>query len=144
MARKYRTGRHLEVPPKNETERTADDFEWLFYLPELESLLPRPVNGRYVAHALKDVADASFSPAPKPHEIRLAWQMLLDVMGPHLFRAFYNLGAWQDFTPYVSSSRDTGSRRVLWSNSVEDVVLLMQYQADEACDLAIRVEDHTF
>lgn len=144
MARRYEVGKHLEFPPKNETEQTADSLQWLLHLPQLSEILPRPVNARFLTKALHDVADASFRKDANPNEVLLGWQILLDVMGPMLFVEFYNMGAWQDFTPYVSSTDDTRTKRVLWSNDTESVVLWLQYKADEPRDIRLTIEQKEY
>ena len=61
-------------------------------------------------------------------------------MGPLIFRAFYTMGGMARCHPNVPSNYDIAAGRVLWPNGVEDVGLWVQYQADEAVDLKITVE----
>ena len=144
MSRKYEVHKHLEFPPKDETEQVADSLQWLLHLPQLSDILPRPVNARFLVKALHDVADASFRKDANPNEVLLGWQILLDVMGPMLFAAFYDMGAWQDFTPYVSSTYDTRTKRTLWCNDTECVVLWLQYQADEPRNIRLSIEQKDY
>jgi hypothetical protein len=93
-----RSGLGLVVPalvtfgPKNDLEFHGDLLEWLLYLPELDELLPRPVSGRHLVRALRDLCRVTFVAGTNPYEVRLAWQMGLDVMGALIFQAFYNMG----------------------------------------------------
>ena len=78
--------------PKNDLEFHGDLLEWLLDLPALGELLPRPVSGRHLVHALRDLCHVTFVAGTNPYEVRLAWQMGLDVMGPLIFQAIYNMG----------------------------------------------------
>lgn len=126
--------------PANEQESVADLFQWLLYMDELVELAGRPVNARYLAGALRDLTTASFSPNGTAHEVRLAWQMLYDVMGPKLLGKFVSTGAWKDFVPAVSLVNDTDSYATLWAGGGKKVVGRVQFQRDVPVDLRFDVE----
>jgi hypothetical protein len=142
--RKYRTGRHLTDPPGNELERVADHIEWLLYLPQLGEVVTQHVPIRRLIQALIDVGKISFTQDANPNEVMLAWQILLDVMGPDLFHAFINVGAWRDFTPFADDDRDTRSLRILWTNGSQDVAIRLTYVADMPADYKLSVDTRTF
>jgi len=142
--RKYRTGRHLTDPPGNELERVADHIEWLLYLPQLGEVVTQHVPIRRLIQALIDVGKISFTQDANPNEVMLAWQILLDVMGPDLFHAFINVGAWRDFTPFADDDRDTRSLRILWTTGSQDVAIRLTYVADMPADYKLSVDTRTF
>ena len=78
----------LENPHSNERDAVADLFQWILFQEPVAELLQRYVNARYLAKALDDLAQASFAPDGKACEVRLAWQVLSDVMGPQLLWMF--------------------------------------------------------
>ena len=94
----------------NDFERAADCLEWVFYLPGLEDVVPQRVCAREVAKALDNVIRATFAQVGNPLEVKLAWQMVLDLMGPVLFGHFVRMRAWKDFTPPVPKLLDTPCR----------------------------------
>lgn len=139
----YRTGQHLARPVPNDFERAADCLEWVFYLPGLEDVVPQRVCAREVAKALDNVIRATFAQVGNPLEVKLAWQMVLDLMGPILFGHFVRMRAWKDFTPPVPKHLDTPSKHVLWVGHDKRVVLTLVYEQDVARDIRLWVEDIT-
>jgi hypothetical protein len=142
--RKYRTGRHLTDPPGNELERVADHIEWLLYLPQLGEVVTQHVPIRRLVQSLIDVGKISFTQDANPNEVMLAWQILLDVMGPDLFHSFISVGAWRDFTPFADDDRDTRSLRILWTNGSQDVAIRLTYVADMPSSYKLSVDNRTF
>ena len=142
--RKYRTGRHITDPPGNELERVAYHIEWLLYLPQLGEVVTQHVPIRRLIQSLIDVGKISFTQDANPHEVMLAWQILLDVMGPEFFHAFVKCGAWRDFTPIDDFDRNTQSLLILWTNGSQDVAMRRTYEADLPSSYKLSVDNRTF
>lgn len=100
-----RSGLGLVVPalvtfgPKTDLEFHGDLLEYLLYLPGLGELLPRPVSGRHLVHALRDLCRVTFVAGTNPYEVRLAWQMGAGRHGAAHFPGLLQHGAWQDVAP---------------------------------------------
>jgi len=127
----------------NDFERAADCMEWVFHLPGLEDVVPQSVCAREVAKALDNVVRSTFAQVGNPLEVKLAWQMVLDLMGPFLFGHFIRIRAWQDFTPPVPKHLGTSSKHVLWVGHDKRVVLTPVYVQEEAREIRLWLEDIT-
>jgi hypothetical protein len=132
-------GRNASRPPPNDFERAADYLEWVFHLPP--GVVTQNVCARSLVNALQDVVTASFAQVGNPLEVKLGWQVVMDIMGPELFAAFINMHAWEDFCPAVSSKYNTPSRHVLWVGHGKRVVLRVLFRADRPTELQLAVED---
>ena len=130
----------LENPPSNERDAVADLFQWILFQEPVAELLQRYVNARYLAKALDDLAQASFAPDGKACEVRFAWQVLSDVMGPQLLWMFVGSRAWKRYCPRVSRRHDSLSKFALWVGSWEKVVARVQYRREQPVDLRFFVE----
>lgn len=135
----FEPGRHLNRPTPSDFERGADYLEWVFYLPP--GTVTQNVCARDVANALHDLVTASFDQVGNPLEVRLAWQNVMDTMGPMLFNQFIRMRAWEDFCPPVSPIHDTTSKHVLWVGHDKRVVLRLTYKNDVAVDQKLWIED---
>jgi len=62
-----RQRRILDNVPNNETEATADAFQWILFLDEVIALFDWPVNARYLVAALRDLRMASCSGTANAH-----------------------------------------------------------------------------
>ena len=130
----------LDDAPANEQEAVADLFQWLLFLDDIIQYTGQPINARYLAAGLRDLATASFAQPGNAHEVRLAWQMLLDVMGPKLTGMFIMSKAWQGFAPKVSKLHDTDSLATLWVGNDQKVVARVQFQQDVPVGIRFDVE----
>jgi len=124
------TRRMTDNMPANETEATADMFQWILFQDDVTALFDWPVNSRYLVAALRDLRTASYSGTANAYEVRLAWQMLLDTAGPILTGRFIASGTWREYTPYVFSARDTPSLATLWEGEQKSVVCRAQYHLE--------------
>lgn len=138
---KFRINQAQDRPPADDFERAADMLEWVFYLPELDNVVTQNIHGRDLVKALRDLTAASCATVGNPLEVKLAWQIVMDTMGPYLFNAFIRMGAWKDFVPFVSPVHDTMSKHVLWVGHGKRVVLRLKYLNDQPVDQAVWVED---
>ena len=130
----------LENPPENQRNAVADLFQWILFQEPVAELLHRSVNARYMAKSLEDLAKTSFAPDAQACEVRLAWQVLSDVMGPQLLWMFVGSGAWKRYCPRVSRRHDSLSKFALWAGGGEKVVARVQYWREEPVDLRFFVE----
>ncbi len=130
----------LDDHPANEQEAVADLFQWFFYLDDIIQHTNHPVNARYLAAALRDLTQASFATPGQAAEVRLAWQMLLDVMGPKLTGMFIMSKAWEGFVPKVSRRHDTDSLATLWAGDGKKVVARVTFQRDVPTGIRFDVE----
>ena len=130
----------LDDAPANEQEAVADLFQWLLFLDDIIQYTGQPINARYLAAGLRDLATASFAQPGNAHEVRLAWQMLLDVMGPKLTGMFIMSKAWEGFAPKVSKRHDTDSLATLWAGNDQKVVARAQFQQDAPVGIRFDVE----
>ena len=130
----------LDDAPANEQEAVADLFQWLLFLDDIIQYTGQPINARYLAAGLRDLATASFAQPGNAHEVRLAWQMLLDVMGPKLTGMFIMSKAWEGFAPKVSKRHDTDSLATLWAGNDQKVVARVQFQQDVPVGIRFDVE----
>jgi hypothetical protein len=131
----------LDDMPANETEAAADQLQWILFLEEVMDMFNWPVNTRYLVSALRDLRTASSAKPGNAYEVRLAWQLVLDVAGPILTGRFISSGTWREYTPYVRNARDTPSRATVWQRNGKAVVCRARYQKEVAVDLAFHVED---
>lgn len=141
MRPEFRPNQSMYRPPADDFERAADMLEWVFYLPGMEEVVTQSVHARDIVKALRDLVAASCATVGNPLEVKLAWQIVMDAMGPILFNRFIQMGAWKDWTPFVSPIHDTLSKHVLWVGHGKRVVLRLKYQNDEPVDQAVWVED---
>jgi hypothetical protein len=132
---------HLYRPGGSAEDRVADMLEWAFHIPD-DAFLHR-VNARDVYHALNDIVTSSFATVGNPLEVKLAWQVFMDTVGPGIFNAFIRMGAWEDFTPPVPEYLHTHSKHVLWVGHEKRVVATLAYKNDEPAGMAVWVEDIT-
>lgn len=139
MARGQR--RMLDNMPANETEAAADAFQWILFLDEVIALFNWPVNARFLVCALRDLRTASCAKTTTAHEVRLAWQMLLDTAGPILTGKFISTGTWREHTPYVRGTHDTPSLATLWEGNGQAVVCRVQFQQEVPVDMKFEVVD---
>jgi hypothetical protein len=130
----------LDNAPANEQESVADLFQWFFYLDDIIQHTGQPVNTRYLASALRDLSAASFANPGNATEVRLAWQMLLDVMGPKLTGMFIMSKAWRGFAPQVSKRHDTDSLATLWVGDGKKVVARVTFQRDVPTGIRFDIE----
>jgi hypothetical protein len=124
--------------PANERESTADQFQWLFNLEEIQRLFGQKISARYTASALHDLTVASFG--DNAHEVRLAWQLLLDTMGPVLTGRFITSGAWKTFCSHPDHDDGTPSHAVLWRKGGESVVARRVFREERPTDIRFDVE----
>lgn len=111
--------------PANESEATADRFQWIFELHDLQSLFGQRVSTRLTDQALRDLTVASHG--DNAHEVRLAWHLLLDTMGPVLTSLFIRSNAWRSFCPAPDHDAGTPSLRVVWRKGGTQVVARLLY-----------------
>lgn len=130
----------LDNVPANETEATADAFQWILFLDEVVELFNWPVNARYLVTALRDLRTASCAKPGNAHEVRLAWQMLLDTAGPILTGKFIATGTWREYSPYVRGTRDTPSLATLWEGNGKAVVCRVRFDRDVPVGMIFDVE----
>ncbi len=83
------------------------------------------INARFFASALNDLSAASRG--DNPHEVRLAWQLLLDTVGPIVVGRFVSTGAWKRFCPEPDHDAGTPSLAVLWRKGGKSVVGRLQF-----------------
>jgi hypothetical protein len=111
--------------PANECEATADNFQWVFELEDVQSLFGQRVSARLTDQALRDLTVASFG--DNATEVRLAWHLLLDTMGPVLTSLFIRSNAWRKFCPEPDHDAGTPSLRVVWRKGGKQVVARLLY-----------------
>lgn len=114
--------------PANESEATAARFQWVFELPDLTTLFGQRVSARLADQALRDLTVASHG--DNAHEVRLAWHLLADTLGPVLTSLFIRSNAWRDFCPEPDHDAGTPSTRVVWRKHGTQVVARLQYNND--------------
>lgn len=124
--------------PANESEATADRFQWVFELPEMQSMFGQRVSARLTDQALRDLTVASYG--DNATEVRLAWQLLLDTMGPVLTGKFIHSRAWLKFCPTPPRARGSDSLAVLWRKGGKQVVGRVQFRADVPVGVRFDVE----
>lgn len=124
--------------PANEMESTADLFQWILRLDEMVAIAGQRINARYTASALRDLVTASHG--ENPHEVRLAWQLLLDTIGPVLTGKFIATGAWKDFCPEPDHDEGTPSLAVLWRKHCQSVIGRVQFTKDRPTGVRFDVE----
>jgi hypothetical protein len=131
------TDRHQE-PPANEREEVADLFQWFFRLKAIEKIAGQRINARFLASAMQDLSTACFG--DNPNEVRLAWQMVLDTLGPVLTGKMIDEGVYRRYTPEPDSVRGTPSLAVVWRKNGQSVVARAQYVQDKATGIRFDVE----
>jgi hypothetical protein len=112
----------------------ADAFQWVFNLDLCLKGFGRMVSAPYLYKSLIDLRTAVES--GNAHEVRLAWQMILDVAGPMLTGMFIREGGWKEVCPVPYGVSDTPSQCVVWENYEKRVIARLQYRNDEAVDIA--------
>jgi hypothetical protein len=132
--------RILDDAPANEQEAVADLFQWLLFLDDIIQYTGQPVNARYLAAGLRDLATAGFAQPGNANEVRLAWQQLLDVMGSKLLGMFIMSKAWEGFAPKVSKRHDTDSLATLWVGDGKKVVARVTFRQEVPTDIRIDVQ----
>lgn len=130
----------LSNPPENEQEGVADLLQWLLLLKPVQKVLGKPVNARYLAQAMADLCQASNAFRGNPYEVRLAWQMLSDVLGPQALWRFVASGAWRHYCPRVSRCHDSQSKFAVWVGQGVKVVARVQFRQEDPVDLRFDVE----
>ena len=124
--------------PANQQEATADLFQWVFSLPQLKKLAGRRISARFLASALQDLSTASHG--DNANEVRLAWQMVLDTLGPIMLSHFLHHEAWKQFCPEPDHDQGTPSMAIVWRKSGQSVVARHQYVNEVPVDIKFTVE----
>lgn len=124
--------------PANPQEATADLFQWVFELPALKKLAGRRISARLFASALDDLSTASRG--ENAHEVRLAWQMVLDTIGPIMVSHFLHHEAWKKFCPEPDHDQGTLSMAIVWRKNGQSVVARHQYKNEVPVDVKFTVE----
>ena len=124
--------------PANQQEATADLFQWVFSLPQLKKLAGRRISARFLASALQDLSTASHG--DHAHEVRLAWQMVLDTLGPIMLSHFLHHEAWKQFCPEPDHDQGTPSMAIVWRKHGQSVVARNQYVNEVPVDIKFTVE----
>ncbi len=121
-------------------DHPADVFQWVFNLDVCMKAFGKMVSAPYLHQSLIDLRTASNSATSHAHEVRLAWQLLLDVAGPMLTGMFIREGGWAEVCPRRTTWEATPSRCVVWERDDGRVVARLQYQGDEATGIRFDVE----
>ena len=124
--------------PANPQEFTADLFQWVFSLDEFRALAGQRISARLFASALEDLSTASRG--DHAHEVRLAWQLLLDTIGPVMTGHFLSTGAWKQFCPEPDHDAGSPSLAVVWRKGGQSVVARRQFKNDLPVDVRFDVE----
>lgn len=124
--------------PANPQEATADLFQWFFELPQVKKLADRRISARFLASALQDLSTASHG--ENAHEVRLAWQMLLDTLGLVLISHFLHHETWRQFCPEPDHDHGTPSMAIVWRKNGQSVVARHQYKNEVSVDIKFTVE----
>jgi hypothetical protein len=114
--------------PANESEATADRFQWVFELEEIRAMFGQRVSARLADQALRDLTVATYG--DNAHEVRLAWQLLADTLGPVLTSLFIRSNAWRKFCPDPDHDLGTPSLAVLWRKGGTQVVGRVQFREE--------------
>lgn len=136
MKKQSRT--HKDDYPANEQESTADLFQWFFHLEEVLKFANQRINTRSFASALNDLSTASRG--DNAHEVRLAWQLFLDTVGPAVVQRFVTTGAWKRFCPEPDHDAGTPSLAVLWRKGGRSVVGRLQFLNEVVVGVRFDVE----
>ena len=118
-------------------ELPEDLLQWVFHQDFMVQATGRPINTRFLCQALRDLRAASFG--DKAHEVRLAWQMLLDTAGPQLTGMFIRGGDWKRFVTPVQGN-DSPSNVTVWEHGGKRVVVRRQFVGEVPTDLRFDVE----
>ncbi len=124
--------------PANQQEATADLFQWFFALPQIKKLAGRRISARFMASAMQDLSTASHG--ENAHEVRLAWQMLLDTIGPVMVSHFLHHEAWKQFCPEPDHDQGSLSMAIVWRKNGQSVVARHQYKNEVPVDIKFTVE----
>ena len=111
--------------PANDSEATADRFQWVFELEDIQKMFGQRVSARLTDQALRDLTVASFG--TNVTEVKLAWILLLDTLGPVLTGMFIRSNAWRTFCPEPDHDAGTPSLRVVWRKGGKQVVARLVY-----------------
>jgi hypothetical protein len=123
---------------KDRPELPEDLLQWVFHQDFMVQATGRPINTRYLCQALRDLRAASYG--VNVHEVRLAWQMLLDTAGPQLTGMFIRGGDWKRFAPPCDSKTDTPSNVTVWKDFDHRVVVRRQFVGEVPTDISFSVE----
>jgi hypothetical protein len=121
-------------------DHPADVFQWVFNLDVCLKAFGKMVSAPYLYQSLMDLRTASHSPQSHAHEVRLAWQTLLDVAGPLLTGMFIREGGWSEVCPRRTDWDATPSMIVVWERDGQRVLARLQYQGDEAVGIRFDME----
>jgi hypothetical protein len=114
--------------PANDSEATADRFQWVFELEDIQKMFGQRVSARLTDQALRDLTVASFG--DNANEVKLAWLLLLDTMGPVLTDRFIQSNAWRKFCPEPDHDAGRPSLRVVWRKGGKQVVTRLMYSKE--------------
>ena len=124
--------------PANESEATADRFQWVFELDSIMAMFGQRVSARLTDQSLRDLTFASYG--DNATEVRLAWHLVSDTMGPVLTGKFIERGAWRQFCPTPDHDDGTPSKAVLWRKGGTQVVGRVQYSQEIPVGVRFDVE----
>lgn len=122
---------------KERPELPEDLLQWVFHQDFMVQATGRPINTRFLCQALRDLRTASHG--TNSHEVRLAWQMLLDTAGPQLTGMFIRHGDWKRFVPPVQG-KDSPSNVTVWEHGGKRVVARRQFVGEVPTDIRFDVE----
>jgi hypothetical protein len=124
--------------PANDFEATAYKFQWFFDLKEIQERFGQRVSARFAESAMRDLTAASFG--DNANEVRLAWQLLLDSIGPILTGLFISTGAWKKFCPEPDHDVGAPAMAILWRKNGKQVVGRVTFKDDRAHGIRFDVE----
>jgi hypothetical protein len=119
-------------------DHPADVFQWVLNLDLCGKAFGRLVSAPYLHQAFIDLRTASET--GHAHEVRLAWQLFLDVAGPQLTGMFIREGGWGGVCEAPLAEDNTPSQFVVWKGDGERVLGRLQYKNDQAVDISFVVE----
>lgn len=127
-------------------ELPEDLMQWVFDLDFMQQACGRRINTRYFCKALRDLREANYTGTAA--EVRLAWQVLLDTVGPQLVGMFLRGKDWKRFTTPIHKDTlrtNTPSRVVVWESYPQGegstkVVVRRTFVGEVPTDLAFSVE----
>jgi hypothetical protein len=131
------TDRNQE-PPANEREEVADLFQWFFRLKAIEKIAGQRINARFLASAMQDLSAACFG--DNPNEVRLAWQMVLDTLGPVLTGKMLRERVYLRYTPEPDHDAGTPSMAVVWRKNGQSVVARGTFTQEKPTGIRFDVE----
>lgn len=124
--------------PANDFEVAADKFQWVFDLKEMQDRFGQRVSARFAESAMRDLTAASFG--DNPHEVRLAWHLLMDAMGHIMTGLFISTGAWKKFCPQPDYDSGAPGMAVLWRRHGKQVVGRVTFKDELPCGIRFDVE----